>query len=199
LASFALLWGASHVILAKDSTINRVTIVYTNDTLGSLKPCGCGGRNTGGLPRRSTYIKSVLAENPNTIIVESGDLAFAVNPSEPTAQLEAVVDCLKSMGYTAVGVGPVDLRLGEDYYKVLSKKGLPVVHIDQTKRDGVQSYILKKVGGVNVGIVSFGAVVPEKRDDFELMKERYRVFTNTRKSCSVLILLDQGNVATDEW
>jgi 2',3'-cyclic-nucleotide 2'-phosphodiesterase (5'-nucleotidase family) len=198
LISVALLWSACKVILAKDNT-TRITILCTNDTLGSLEPCGCGGRNTGGLPRRATFIKDVRAENPNLIVVESGDLAYAVNPSQPTAQLEAVADSFKAMGYTAVGVGPIDVRMGEDYFTILKKRGVPVIHADIKPHEGALPYLIKDIGGVKVGIVSFGAATPESSDDLNLLKKRYAAYKEARQASDILILLDQGKVATDEW
>lgn len=196
--SCILLWGASHIIFAKDKS-KHITIVYTNDTLGTLQPCGCGGNNTGGVIRRATYIKSVLAEDPNAIIVESGDLAFGVNPTQPTAQLEAVANAFKYMNYAAVGVGPVDLRLNDKYYETLNKIGIPVVNVGLTEHDGAFPYIIKEINGVKVGIVSFGAVVPEQRNNFDLMKKRYQALSEAAKASDVLILLDQGNIASNEW
>lgn len=186
------------MILAKEQP-KRVTIICSNDTLGTLQPCGCGGNNRGGLSRRATYIKKVFSENPNTIVVESGDLAFAVNPDKPTAQIEAVADAMAHMGYTAVGVGPVDLRLGDKYFEVLKQKGITVVHVGLEDQEGVPSYIIKEGGGVKIGIVSFGAVAVESRDDFTLMKRRYEALAEADRQSDVLILLDQGNVATNDW
>jgi 2',3'-cyclic-nucleotide 2'-phosphodiesterase (5'-nucleotidase family) len=196
---FALIWGASRVILAK-TTPKQITIIYTNDTLGTLQPCGCHGANSGGTPRRATYIKKVISENPNTIVVESGNLAFAVNPAEPTAQLEAVAQSLKAIGYTAVGVGPTDVfEFHKKYYEVMNRIGIPVVQVDGEEHPGAQPYIIKDLGGVKVGIVSFGAVPFDKRDSFVLTKKRYRTLSEVRSKCDVLVLLDQGKVATDEW
>ncbi|HPP75438.1 MAG TPA: multiheme c-type cytochrome [Armatimonadota bacterium] len=186
------------MIQAKE-TPKRITLIYTNDTLGTLQPCGCGGRNTGGLPRRATYIQKVLSENPNAIIVESGDLAFAVNPAQPTAQIEAVADAFKYMNYTAVGVGPIDIRMGEHFYKVLKQKGIPVINIDTVETEGAIPYMIKEISGVRVGIAAFGAVPPDRRNDLELLKKRYQAFSDARKQSDILILLDQGNIATDEW
>jgi len=132
-------------------------------------------------------------------VVESGDVAYLMGGSKPTAQLEAVADAFKLMHYTAVGVGPIDIRFGETYYKTFKDRGIPVVHVDVTEHDGVQPYLIKDIAGVKVGIVSFGAVPPDRKDDFDLLKRRYQVFAEARRNCDVLILLDQGSVATDDW
>lgn len=198
LLSAILLWNASRIILAGDKS-TRITIICANDTLGALEPCGCGGKNTGGLSRRAAYINKVRSESPNLIIVESGDLAFAVNPSQPTAQLEAVADSFKIMGVTAVGVGPIDLKLGEDYYKVLQERGIPVVNADNSGHNNAQPYIIKRFDRIKVGIVSFGAVSPELKNDPDLLNRRYDAYKKARNESDILILLDQANIATDEW
>jgi hypothetical protein len=37
--SVGLLWGASRLIFATEGP-KRITIIYTNDTLGTVLPCG---------------------------------------------------------------------------------------------------------------------------------------------------------------
>lgn len=199
LLSFALIWGVSIRSFAKNAP-KHITIIYTNDTLGTLEPCGCHGANSGGTPRRATYIKKVLNENPNAIIVESGNLAFAVNPAQPTAQLEAVAKSLKACNYTAVGVGPTDLQqFGNKFYEVMKKAGVTVVQVDNEQRSDVEPFLIKDVDGVRVGIVSFGAVQADKRNEETLADKRAEALKKVRAQCDILVLLDQGKVATDEW
>lgn len=139
------------------------------------------------------------AENPNCIVVESGNLAYSLNPSNPTVQLEPVADSLRLMDYTAVGVGMVDMRMGESYYSTLKQKGIPVVHVDMAPHAVAQPYVVKQIDGVRVGIVSFGAVVPQEANSFQLLKQRYKTLVEARAKSDILILLDQANVATDDW
>jgi len=184
--------------ISAKSECKRITIICTNDTCGVLEPCGCGGRNTGGLSRRATAIKSMQAEGTNYLVVESGNLAFPANPAQPTAQLEAVADSLKYMGYSAVGVGAIDTRLGKKYFEILKERGITVVHTGQSEQDGANPYIIKDIDGVKVGIVSFGYIPPDK-DNPDVRKAQYESFQKARKESDVLILLDQANIATDEW
>jgi hypothetical protein len=137
----------------------------------------------------------VLAENPNTIVVESGNLAYSTDASEPTTKLNAVAKTFKSMNYAAVGVGPVDALLGDKFCDALRSNSIPVVHVDDTDREGVQPYLIKVVAGVRVGIVSFGA----GDDSVKLLRKRYEAYAEARRKSDYLILLDQANIATDEW
>jgi 2',3'-cyclic-nucleotide 2'-phosphodiesterase (5'-nucleotidase family) len=103
------------------------------------------------------------------------------------------------MNYCAVGVGPTDLRFGEIYYQVLKRKGIPVVEADDPLPAGAKPYIIKVVNGVRVGIVSFGFLTPDRRDDPALIKRQCQFLSEARGKSDVLVLLDQGNVAKDEW
>jgi hypothetical protein len=111
----------------------------------------------------------------------------------------AVATGLKAMHYDAVGVGSIDHRLGDSYFKVLKKVGIQVVDADTEKHDGAVPYMIKTVDGIKIGIVSFGFVGPGRISDTDLMKARYDAFAEARKKSDILILLDAGSVATSEW
>ena len=185
-------------IYAKDSP-RMITIIYTTDTLGYLEPCGCGGRKWGGLSKRASYIKSVLAENPECVIVESGNLAYRSVLSKPTAQLETVVQALKYMGYTATGVGSIDVSFENEFYDVLKSNELPVLNIDESQHDWAQSYLIKDVNGVKIGVISFGAVEPGRKYKLSDFKLRYQAFKEARQLSDVLVVMDQAGLVTDDW
>ena len=69
------------------------------------------------------------------------------------------------------------------------------------KRGSTVPYVLKKVGGVKVGIISFGAIreSDQKVDEYALRKARFAAYKAARDASDILILLDQANVATREW
>jgi 2',3'-cyclic-nucleotide 2'-phosphodiesterase (5'-nucleotidase family) len=165
-----------------------------------IEPCGCGGQNTGGLPRRATYIKSIQKENPNCIIVESGNLATRLSVGEPNAQLEAVADALKIIGYSVVGVGSADLNIGgDDYVRLLDKRGISVVHLGVGEINGAKPYLVKEVDGVKIGIVCFSAVNRDEKSDFDLYNRRNQALHDARQESDVLVLIDQADVVTDDW
>jgi 2',3'-cyclic-nucleotide 2'-phosphodiesterase (5'-nucleotidase family) len=195
---FALPWQTSVRAISTTDT-KHITIICTNDTLGVFEPCGCGGQNVGGLIRRATYIKNILTENPAAIVIESGNLTSPVSVPPPADQIDTVAEVMKLMGYTAVGVGTIDTRLGEKYFEALSEKGLLVIHSDIKKHEGTMPYIIKEVDGVKIGIVSFGAVPAGEENNYVLFKERYRTFIEARQKSDILILLDQGRVVTADW
>lgn len=95
----------------------------------------------------------------------------------------------------------MDLRMGGDeFFKKASDAKLPVVDASPQRGEGTVPYIIKNVAGVRVGIVSFGAPALDMgRDQYELRKSMYGAYKEARDNSDVLILLDQANMATDEW
>ena len=60
----------------------ELVIVYSGNTLGELKPCGCTKEeDQGGFERRLTYFKQVFANSKNILLVDTGD-----NFKEPSTQ-----------------------------------------------------------------------------------------------------------------
>ncbi len=131
--------------------------------------------------------------------MESGNLAYPNMTNTQTGQLEVVIDALKAMGYSAVGVGPTDLRFGDSFYKVMNDKSMPVVNLGAPEAAGAKPFIIRDLSGVKVGVVSFGTLPDGAIDDYKLLKERYEVYAEARQKSDVLIVLDQGKVASDAW
>jgi len=140
-----------------------------------------------------------LKENPNTLIIESGNLAYGIGVPPATYQLDTVAEVFRRLGYTAVGVGALDSKFGDQYFRIMREKGIPVVHADAEVPEGGYSYLIKVVNGIKVGIVSFGYVDPMRRDDIALEKRRYEAFVRVRRKSDLVILLDQANLFTPEW
>ena len=150
----------------------------------------------GGLPRRATAIAQFVKENPNTIIVDSGNLTEGAG----STKLDIVASAMAKMGYVAVGVGDRDARLGADFYDKMAAHKLTVVDSSPGADKSAVPFVLRNVGGVKVGIISFGYASPGvKVDDMELRKARFSALKDARSKCDVLILLDQAGVAKREW
>lgn len=115
------------------------------------------------------------------------------------AQLKTIADIYRMIGYDAVGVGSVDLQIPELYYRVIGEKGIPLVQIDNVPHKQCLPYIVKQVNGIKISIVSFGAVAFNQLEDPHLQREHYTAFREARENSDILILLDQANIATDEW
>ncbi|RNC79764.1 MAG: twin-arginine translocation signal domain-containing protein [Winogradskyella sp.] len=60
-----------------DNILKRITILHTNDVHSHIDPFSASdGRNAnkGGVARRATLIESIRKENPNTLLLDAGDI-----------------------------------------------------------------------------------------------------------------------------
>ena len=60
------------VPVAPGQTQQLVTIFFTGNELGSMKPCGCSGGQLGGLDRRYAVFNAVAPQN--RLIIDTGAL-----------------------------------------------------------------------------------------------------------------------------
>ena len=93
----------------------ELVIVYSGNTLGELKPCGCTKEeDQGGFERRLTYLKEVFANSKNILLVDTGD-----NFKEPSTQgkikARYIMQAMSKSKYDAVILGDKDLVYGEPF------------------------------------------------------------------------------------
>ncbi len=74
-------FGASLVtfpraVLTASAAETIITILHTNDTHSQIDPLPANDRNAGkgGVARRATLIKRIRKENPNTLLIDAGDV-----------------------------------------------------------------------------------------------------------------------------
>src|SRR5829696_9533787 len=76
-AAFGVTFAAfpRYVLQARAADI-VITILHTNDTHSQIDPLPANDRNAGkgGVARRATLVQRVRKENPNTLLVDAGDV-----------------------------------------------------------------------------------------------------------------------------
>ena len=135
----------------------RLTILYTNDTRGYLQTCGCRHSGLGGLDRRATLIRQVRAEQSHVLVLDSG------NQAEDAERARVVLQAMGAMGYAAVGVGPLDLKIVDAFWKEAAAAGVPVC-VSPPRPAGVPetvpAVLRLEAGGVRVGVVALAPPWP---------------------------------------
>jgi hypothetical protein len=85
-----------------------VTIFFTGNELGSMKPCGCSGGQLGGLDRRYAVLNAVAPQN--RLIIDTGSLV-----SESTEQnlikFNIIVQAFAQLGYDVVNLTEQDILI----------------------------------------------------------------------------------------
>ena len=102
----------------------ELTILYTGNTFGELKPCGCAKEvDLGGVERRETYFKEIRRAGKNILLLDTGD-----DFKEPTQQgkikARFLMKSMALMGYDAVMPGDKDLVYGNRFIGELKDNGV---------------------------------------------------------------------------
>lgn len=100
----------------------RITILHTNDVHSHIEPFGPNeGRNSnrGGVARRAVLINQIRKQNPNTLLVDAGDI-FQGTPYFNYYGGELEFKLMSMLKYDAVTIGNHDFDNGiEGLYKQL--------------------------------------------------------------------------------
>jgi hypothetical protein len=85
-------------------------IVISGDTQGWIVPCGCTANQSGGLPRRATYLRQLRA-NADVLYFDAGG-AGAGDSIYQQMKLQAIFAGENSMGISAHNIGGSELAMG---------------------------------------------------------------------------------------
>ncbi|MGP0628094.1 multiheme c-type cytochrome [Nitrospina sp. 32_T5] len=101
----------------------EVLIVFSGNTLGELKPCGCAKEeDQGGIERRMGYLKNVVPEGDDLLFVDLGD-NFKESTRQGRIKARYLMAAMSRMGYDAVTLGDRDLLYGNEFLK--KQEGIP--------------------------------------------------------------------------
>lgn len=155
----------------------EVTILFTGETHGMIYPCSCPMEPDGGVSRRAALIKQIRAENPNTLLVDSGNF-FAGGSTDDYSQnveldRERARLNLKAMGlmrYDAAGLGPDEFNFGSEFLKE-NISGAPFALLScniqqQDKGAGqipVKPYVIRELAGVKFGIIGLTSALAKNK------------------------------------
>lgn len=125
LSSFLLALGLASTF----SSAHATTILYSNDVLGEVEPCGCRVDPMGGILRRAGLLKSLNADKKGPFLqVDGGNFLFE-SKDFPESLLEsrkmqarALVKAHEKMGLEATVPGDKDFALGIAAYQELLGK-----------------------------------------------------------------------------
>lgn len=164
MAAVGLLLSPTAKSLQADSGEVVITILHTNDTHSQIDPLPDNdvlypGR--GGVARRATLIKRVRQENPNTLVIDAGDV-FQGTPYFNFYKGEVEYKAMSEIGYDAATLGNHEFDNGVDALAAAAKFAkfdLLSANYDVTGTplEGlVKPYIVREFQGVRVGLFGLG-------------------------------------------
>ena len=160
-------FGAALVTLPRsfaftaDETV--ITILHTNDTHSQIDPLPPNDRNAGkgGVARRATLVKRIRKENPNTLLIDAGDVLQGT-PYFNYYRGEVEYKAMSAIGYDASTLGNHEFDNGvEALAAALKFANFDIVNsnydLKGTALEGrVKPYVVKTVGGIRVGLFGLG-------------------------------------------
>jgi 5'-nucleotidase len=141
-----------------------ITILHTNDTHSQIDPLPSNDPNypgKGGVARRATLVKGVRKENPNTLLIDAGDV-FQGTPYFNFYKGEVEYKAMSLIGYDAATIGNHDLDNGVDgLVAALKFANFDIVSTNYDVRgtalEGrVKRYVVREVAGVRIGLFGLG-------------------------------------------
>ncbi|HEY9054996.1 MAG TPA: bifunctional UDP-sugar hydrolase/5'-nucleotidase [Rectinemataceae bacterium] len=145
---------AAQAPLAKEVYL---TILHTNDVHARIAE----NATDVGYARIASAYKSAKAWNPNTFLLDAGDVLHGL-PIANIDQGESVVKLMNELGYFAMTPGNHDFNYGYDRLAELEKKARFDVLAANIYKDGervFKPYVIQEVEGVRVAF--FGLATPE--------------------------------------
>jgi 2',3'-cyclic-nucleotide 2'-phosphodiesterase/3'-nucleotidase len=204
---------------AQDPDAVQITLLGTTDLHGHIEPLDYYKNQPAqlGLAKIATLIKGVRAEQPNVLLLDSGDTIqgtplasyFAL---KDTDKPNPMIVAMNSLGYDAAAVGNHEFNFGLDVLgKVKREAQFPILaaNIKQKYDSGPQHfepYIIKEVAGVRVAIVGFVTPaipqfeLPENYDGYEfenIVDAARRVIPEVRKQADIVVVLAHSGLGPD--
>ena len=140
-----------------------ITILHTNDTHSQIDPLPANDRNAGkgGVARRATLVKRVRKENPNTLLVDAGDVLQGT-PYFNFYKGEVEYKAMSAIGYDVGTLGNHEFDNGvEALAAALKFANFDIVSANYDVKgtvleQRVKRYVVRTVGGIRIGLFGLG-------------------------------------------
>jgi hypothetical protein len=179
-----------------------LAVVVSGDTAGWIVPCGCASNQSGGLPRRGTYVEGLREElGDRLIVLDAGGAPAGTSPYD-RVKFEAILRGELAMGISAHNIGAAEAALGPDELQRLARdRGAPFVSANVREANDAAvapSHALVETGGCRVLVIGvlgeeFATpelrVSPPRRAVLDVLQS-----ANERDAVIVLAYLEEDNL-----
>lgn len=185
----------------------HITILHTNDTHSQIDPFEAThsrNPNMGGVARRATLIEQIRKENPNTLLLDAGDI-FQGTPYFNYYGGELELKLMSMLKYDASTLGNHEFDNGlEGFLAPLPHAGFDFINsnydFSNTILDGyIKPYKIFEIDGIKIGVFGLGIELeglvskPNYKetiylDPAETTQDMTRLLKNEKK-CDLVICL----------
>ena len=150
-------------LLNANSADTVITILHTNDTHSQIDPLPANDANAGkgGVARRATLVKRIRKENPNTLLIDAGDVLQGT-PYFNFYKGEVEYKAMSAIGYDVGTLGNHEFDNGvEALAAALKFATFDIVSANYDVRGTVleprvKRYVVRTIGGIRVGLFGLG-------------------------------------------
>lgn len=150
-------------LLKADVAETVITILHTNDTHSQIDPLPANDKyaGKGGVARRATLVKRVRKENPNTLLIDAGDVLQGT-PYFNFYKGEVEYKAMSAIGYDVGTLGNHEFDNGvEALAAALKFANFDIVSANYDVKgtvleQRVKRYVVKTVGGIRIGLFGLG-------------------------------------------
>jgi len=140
-----------------------ITILHTNDTHSQIDPLPANDANAGkgGAARRATLVKQIRKENPNTLLVDAGDVLQGT-PYFNFYKGEVEYKAMSAIGYDVGTLGNHEFDNGvEKLAEALKFATFDIVSANYDVKgtvleSRVKPYVVKTLAGIRIGLFGLG-------------------------------------------
>lgn len=163
-ASLALASLGSVALQACETSQKHITILHTNDTHSQIEPFTVDHHkysNKGGVARRASLIEKIRKQNPNTLLLDAGDI-FQGTPYFNYFGGEIEFKLMSLLKYDAATLGNHDFDNSiEGFYKQLPNAKFDFVCANYDFKNTVldtqvKPYKIFFKGGIKIGVFGLG-------------------------------------------
>ncbi|HEV8427977.1 MAG TPA: metallophosphatase [Pyrinomonadaceae bacterium] len=159
----ATIAGCPRELLAASAAETVITILHTNDTHSQIDPLPANDIDAGkgGVARRATLVKRVRKENPNTLLIDAGDVLQGT-PYFNFYKGEVEYKAMSAIGYDVGTLGNHEFDNGvEALAAALKFANFDVVSANYDVKgtvleQRVKRYVVKTAGGIKIGLFGLG-------------------------------------------
>ncbi len=196
----------------------KITILATTDVHGNVLGYNYDNGESfidSGMNRIYSYIKQVKSENPNTLVVDNGDIIQGNTLTDEIYSNEKkekhpVISAMNFMGYDAMVLGNHEFNFGVDLIKSLEKQSdFPFLSANVNYRKNgdefVKTHTILNCGGVRVGIIGLttsnvprwaGNLVDEL-SFHDLGETAYRYVNEIRDKVDVILVMAHASMVSE--
>ena len=159
--------------MKRGKAVSRLTIVQMNDTHAYFdvhqemfwQGNHAEYRRAGGYARIATIVQQIRTETEDCLFCDSGDTLHGTYPAFVTKG-QAMIPILNSLGLDAM-TAHWEFAYGPEVLKQqLAELNYPMLAINvfdkATKKPAFQSYVIKEIGGLRIGIIGIASVIVDK-------------------------------------